>query len=105
VASIGRDRHYRLWDRWVLSQKLEDEKLHRVSNISSKLSPTELNYDIFDKELLAIVFSLKKWMPFLQGAEHKMIVYYNPQNLSYFKTAISLNRSQARFLFDNIGQN
>jgi hypothetical protein len=81
----------------ILSQKFEDGKLHPVDFISRKLSQPELNYDVFDKQMLAIVFSLRKWSYFLQGAEHKTIVYSDHQNLTYFKTAVSLNRRQARW--------
>jgi len=81
----------------ILSQKFEDGKLHPVSFISRKLSPPELNYDVFDKEMLAVLFSLKTWRYVLQGAEHKMIVYPDHQNLTYFKTPVSLNRRQARW--------
>jgi hypothetical protein len=42
----------------ILSQKFEDGKLHPVSFISRKLSQAELNYDVYDQEILAVVFSL-----------------------------------------------
>jgi hypothetical protein len=81
----------------ILSQKFEDGKQHPVSFISRILSQAELNYHAFDKEMLAIVFSLRKWRYFLQGAEHKTIVYSDHQNFTYFKTAVALNRRQARW--------
>ena len=81
----------------ILSQKFEDGKLHPVSFSSRKLSQAELNYDVFDKEMLAIVFSHRKWRYFLIGAKHKTIVYSDHQNLTYFETAVSLNRRQARW--------
>jgi len=34
---------------------------------------------------------------FLQGATHKIIIFSNRQNLTYFKTVILLNRRQARW--------
>jgi len=84
----------------ILSQKFEDSKLHPVSLICRKLTPAELNYDVHDKEMLAIVFSIRKWRHFLQGAEHKTIIYSDHHNLTYFKTAVSLNRRQARWAED-----
>jgi len=81
----------------VLSQKFEDGKLHPVSFMSRKLSQAEFNYDVYDKEMLGIVFSLRKWRYFLQGAQHKTIIYSDHQNLTYFKMAVSLNRRQARW--------
>jgi len=81
----------------ILSQKFEDGKLHPVSFISPKLSQMELNYNVYDKEIHAIVFSLHKWRYFLRGAEHKTIIYSDHQNLMYFKMAVSLIRRKARW--------
>ena len=47
--------------------------------------------------MLAIVFPFRQWRNFLQGAEHKAIVYYDHQNLTYFITAVLVNKSQARW--------
>jgi len=44
----------------ILSQKCEDGKLRPISFISRKFSQAELNYDVFDTEMLAIFFSLQK---------------------------------------------
>jgi len=82
----------------ILSQKFEDGRIHPVRFVSRKLSPAELNYDVYDKEMLAIVFSLQKNRHYLQGAEHKTMIYSDHQNLSYFSSAILLNRRQARWV-------
>jgi hypothetical protein len=84
----------------VLSQKFEDGRLHPVDFQSRKLSSPEMNYDVYDKEMLAIVFAFKKWRHYLQGAQHKTLVYTDHQNLTYFKTAVVLNRRQARWALD-----
>jgi len=81
----------------ILSQKFEDGRIHPVRFVSRKLTPAELNYDVYDKEMLAIVFSLRKNRHYLQGAEHKTMVYSDHQNLTYFTTAVLLNRRQARW--------
>jgi hypothetical protein len=54
----------------------------------------ECNYEVYDKEMLAIVHALKEWRHFLQGAE-KVDVYTDHRNLGYFCTAQQLNRRQA----------
>ena len=41
-------------------QKYEDKIWHLVAYYSKKLTLLELNYDIYDKELLAIVAVLKE---------------------------------------------
>ena len=38
---------------------------------SKSLSPVEQNYEIHDKEMLAIVRGLEEWRHFLEGAEHQ----------------------------------
>jgi transposase InsO family protein len=81
----------------ILSQKFEDGKIHPVRFTSRKLSPAEMNYDVYDKEMLAVVFSLNKNRHYLQGAVHKTTIYSDHQNLTYFKSAVLLNRRQTRW--------
>jgi hypothetical protein len=81
----------------ILSQKFEDGKIHPVSFLSKKLSDAEFNYDVFDKEMLAIVYALEKWRQFLQGSEFKTTIFSDHQNLSYYTTKVVLNRRQARW--------
>ena len=38
---------------------------HPVAYYSHKMTPLELNYNIYNKELLGIVTALKKWRAFL----------------------------------------
>jgi hypothetical protein len=45
----------------TLSQTTEDKKLHPNAFHSRKFSPAEINYEIHDKELLAIVDCFKTW--------------------------------------------
>ena len=52
----------------VLSQEcLEDGKWHPIAFLSKSLSPVERNYEIHDKEMLAIVRALEEWRHFLEG--------------------------------------
>jgi len=39
-----------------------------VAFYSKFLSPVEQNYEIHDKEMLAIIHALEKWRYFLEGA-------------------------------------
>jgi len=75
----------------ILSQKFEDSKIHSVRFVSRKLSPAELNYDVYNKEMLAVVFSFKKNCQYLQGAVHRTTIFSDHQNLMYFKSVILLN--------------
>jgi len=55
----------------VFSQQLpREEKWHLVAFYSKSLSPVEWNYEIHDKEMLAIIYILEKWRNFLEGAWH-----------------------------------
>jgi hypothetical protein len=60
------------------------------------MTPLELNYDIYDKELLAIVTVLKEWKMFLQGTTEPFIVKTDYKNLMGFLTTKELNRRQVR---------
>jgi len=52
----------------VLSMKCSDEKWRPVAFISKSLCDTERNYEIHNKEMLAVVRCLKVWRHFLEGA-------------------------------------
>ena len=69
----------------VLSQQSsEDGKWHPVAFLSKSLSAVEQNYDIHDKEMLAIVRALEEWRHFLKGAKHKFKIWTDHKNLEYF---------------------
>jgi len=82
----------------VLSQlSAEDDKWHPVTYFSKSLSETERNYEIHDKEMLAIIRALEEWRHFLEGAQHKFEIWTDHKNLEYFMSAKKLNRWQARW--------
>ena len=81
----------------VLSQKFEDGKIHPCVFLSGKLSPAEFNYDVFDKEMLSIVYALQKWRHYVLGTAHKTTIFSDHQNLEYFSKKVKLNRRQARW--------
>jgi len=57
----------------------------------------ERNYEIHDKEMLAIIRTLEEWRHFLEGATHPVEIWTDHKNLEYFMTAKKLNRHQARW--------
>ena len=82
----------------VLSQQsADDDKWHPVAFLSKSLSAVERNYEIHDKEMLAIIRALEEWRHFLEGAENKFEVWTDHKNLEYFMSAKKLNRRQARW--------
>ena len=54
--------------RGVLSIKCEDNKWRPVAYISKLLNETERNYEIYDKEMLAVIRCLEAWRHFLEGS-------------------------------------
>ena len=81
----------------VLSQRDGENRLHPVAFHSRKFSPAEINYEIHDKELLAIVDLFKHWRRYCEGAVHQVQVFSDRQNLKYFTMTKVLNRRQARW--------
>ena len=80
----------------ILSQK-HGKYLHPVAFHSRKFSPAEINYDVCNKELLAIVDYFKRWQRYLEGARHQVQVITDHNNLELFMTTKILNRRQARW--------
>ncbi|KAL2889854.1 Retrotransposable element Tf2 155 kDa protein type 1 [Ceratocystis lukuohia] len=60
-------------------------------------SAAECNYEIYDKELLAIIRCFEEWRPELEGAPSPVKVITNHRNLEYFISTKQLNRRQARW--------
>ena len=81
----------------VLSIKCSDEKWRLVAFISKSLSDTERNYEIHNKEMLAVIRCLEAWRHFLKGTVVKFEIWTDHKNLEYFMKAQKLNRRQARW--------
>ena len=81
----------------MLSQYGKDGILHPVAFFSTKHSPAEWNYEIYDKELMAIVRAFEYWRAELQSVENPIQVLSYYKNLEYFMTSKLLNRRQARW--------
>jgi hypothetical protein len=81
----------------VLSQWDDDGALHPVAYYSKKHSPAECNFDIYDKELMAIIKALQEWRPECEGDEYPLQLITDHKNLEYFMTKNLLNWRQARW--------
>ena len=55
------------------------------------MTPAELNYNIYNKELLGIVTALKKWKAFLYSTMELFRVIIDHKNLVKFLTTKELN--------------
>ena len=52
--------------------------------------PAECNYEVHDKEMLAIIRSLSQWRAELQGIGSRVKIYTDHKALEYFMTTKQL---------------
>jgi len=76
----------------VLSMECEDGLWRPVAFLSKSLNETKRNYEIHDKEILAIVRRLEAWRHLLEGAQSKFEIWTDHKNLEYFIKVQKLNR-------------
>ncbi|KAI2643052.1 Transposon Tf2-11 polyprotein [Labeo rohita] len=82
----------------VLAQVVGDPPLlHPCAFYSRKLSPAEQNYDVGNRELLAIKLALEEWRHWLEGSKHPLTIITDHKNLRYIREAKRLNPRQARW--------
>ncbi len=82
----------------VLSQRQGDPpKLYPCAFSSRKLNSAEQNYDVGNRELLAMKAAFEEWRHWLEGAKHPFTVLTDHRNLEYLKSAKRLNHRQARW--------
>jgi len=79
----------------VLSITTPNGELHPIAFHSWTFLPPELNYDVHDKELLAIFEAFKRWQNYLKGSALPIDVVTNHQNLQYFSMTKILTWCQA----------
>ena len=75
----------------VLSMKCKDKKWRPVVYISKLLNEAERNYEIYDKEMLVIIWCLEAWRYFLEEAKDWFEIWTDHKNLEYFMKAQKLN--------------
>ncbi|CAJ0963123.1 unnamed protein product [Ranitomeya imitator] len=63
---------------------------------SRKFSAAERNYDVGNRELLAMKWAFEEWRHWLEGAKHRVVVLTDHKNLTYLESAKRLNPRQAR---------
>jgi hypothetical protein len=81
----------------AVSQYDDDGVLHPCAFHSRKFTSAERNYEIYDKEMLAIVECMDIWRHYFEGADHKLKVLTDHKNLVWFTETKSYNRRQARW--------
>jgi len=81
----------------VMSQRDDNEQLRPVTYFSFKMLFAECNYEIYDKELLAIIRAFEEWRPELEGTLDPVEVISDHKNLEYFMSIKLLSRRQVRW--------
>jgi len=80
----------------VLLMEYKDRLWRPVTFLSKSLNEMERNYEIHDKEMLAIIRGLESWRHLLERAQSKFEIWTDHKNLEFFMKAQKLNQRQAR---------
>ena len=78
----------------ILSIINEDNKVYSVVFHSCTFNTVELNYNTYDKELLAIFEAFKIWWHYLEGLAYPIDIVMDHKNLEYFSTIKVLSHRQ-----------
>ena len=83
----------------ILSQQDSSGEWHPVAYYSCSMSTSEVNYEIHDKEMLAVIRALEEWRAELEGLQRKerFEILTDHRALEYFMTTKKLNARQARW--------
>ena len=65
----------------VLSMEYKNERWRLVAYLSKSLNEMERNYEIYDKEMLAVIRGLENWKYLLEGVKFKFKVWTDYKNL------------------------
>jgi len=65
----------------VLSMKCRDRKWRPVAYFLKSLNKTEKNYEIHNKEMLAVIKGLENWRHLLEDAKFKFKIWTDHKNL------------------------
>ena len=81
----------------ILSLQQDDGTWRPVAYRSKTMSKAQCNYDIHDKELLAIMQALMEWRQYCEGAKYTVRILTDHKNLVPFTTTKELNSRQVRW--------
>ena len=75
-----------------------DNEVHPIAFHSLTFTPPELNYNVHNKELLAIFEAFKIWCHYLKGSPTPIDMVMDHKNLEYFSTTKLLTHFQVCWL-------
>ena len=62
---------------------------------SKKLDKAQQNYSVYERELYAIIYALKKWRHYLYGAKFEIV--FDQQSIQWFTNQTDLKGQKARW--------
>src|SRR6266508_567090 len=71
-----------------------------VTYCSQSMNPTEWNYQVYDRELMAIIRALREWRCYIYESSFMTIVWTDHHNLTYFMHPQKLTRRQVRWIVE-----
>jgi RNase H-like domain found in reverse transcriptase/Integrase zinc binding domain len=81
----------------MTNQNSNKPKLHPVAYYSATFTETERNYDIYERELLAIMKAITHWRPYLIWTKEPFTILTDHANLLHWKSPRKLNHRTARW--------
>ena len=81
----------------IISQTGADGILRPIAYRSKSMSKSKCNYDVHDKELLAIILALEDWRRYIKGSRQQTKILMDHKNLVPFMTKKRLNERQVRW--------
>ena len=76
----------------IIEQEQLDSTWHPMAYFSKTMDLAQINYKIYDKEMLAVMKALEEWWGHLIGLQTTLFtVYTNHRALEYFTTKRLLN--------------
>lgn len=81
----------------VLTQLDDNGARHPIFFLSKSFTDAEKNYQIYDKELLAIIRALVEWRHYIQGSPFVTTIFSDHKNLTYYRNPQRLSPRQARW--------
>jgi hypothetical protein len=82
----------------TLFQQDEHGKKLMIGTASRKLTETERNYDVWDREFMGFIFSLNHWKHLLAGTLLPVQVFVDHANLTYYRHPQKILRRVARYI-------
>jgi len=78
----------------ILSIVNKENEVHSVAFHSHIFTMVKLNYNTYDKKLLAIFEAFKIWWHYLEGPVYSIDIVMDHKNLEYFSTTKVLTQRQ-----------